>query len=180
VAYQAPVSAGNSGPSVLVFEVVAEQSPAAASSRLAEYLVEMGNLEKAAAVGDALQRFPGDVGVLAARAQVQIARGDTAAGAAKTVDLLVLRLSKGGDRYLPWDRRVSVAIVAAEAGRIELSRDQVRRCLADVNEARLRSLSIGSLFSLLELCHSFGLEIGDPGLRGLSLDLLPGDLRNNL
>lgn len=179
VAYQAPVSAGNSGPSVLVFEVVAEQSPAAASSRLAEYLVEMGNLEKAVAVGDTLQRFPGDVGALAALAQVQIARADTA-GATKTVDSLVLRLSKGGDRYLPWDRRVSVAIVAAEAGRIELSREQVRRCLAEVNEARLRSLSIGSLFSLLELCHSFGLEIADPGLRGLSLDLLPGDLRSNL
>jgi hypothetical protein len=159
--------------------VVAEQSPAAAASRLAEYLVEIGDPDEAAAVGDGLRKYPADVGALAARAQVQIARGD-AAGAAKTVDLLVLRLSKGGDRYLPWDRRVSVAIVAAEAGRIELSRDQVRRCLADVNEARLRSLSIGSLFSLLELCHSFGLEIGDPGLRGLSLDLLPGDLRNNL
>ncbi|HXP60142.1 MAG TPA: hypothetical protein VN829_06595 [Dongiaceae bacterium] len=177
VPYQAPLSTGNSRQPVLVFEVVAEQSPAAAASRLAEYLVEMGDLERAAAVGDTLQRFPGDVSVLAARAHVQFARGDTAA-AAKTVESLVVRLSNGGDRYLPWDRRVSLAIVAAEADRIELSRDQARRCFGDVNEARLRSLSTGSLFGLLVLGRSFGLEIADPRLRGLSLDLLPGDLRS--
>jgi hypothetical protein len=179
VPYQAPVSAGNAGQSVLVFEVVAEQSPAAAASRLAEYLVEMGDLDEAAAVGDGLRKYPGDVGALAARAQVQAARGDAAA-AAGTVDALAARLSGGGDRYLPWDRRVSVAIVMAQAGRNELSRDQARRCLAEVNEARLRSLTTGSLFDLLVLGHSFRLEIADPRLRDLALGLLPGDLRSQL
>jgi len=56
----------------------------------------------------------------------------------------------------------------------------VRRCVSDVNEARLRSLSTGSLYDLLVMAHSFGLEIADPGLRELALDLLPGDLRNRI
>ena len=85
VPYQMPVGGGFEGQSVLVFEVVDEQSPAAAAGRLAEYLVETGNLEAAAAAGEALRRFPGDVGALAARAQVEGARGDAAAFA-RTLD----------------------------------------------------------------------------------------------
>jgi hypothetical protein len=179
VPYQMPVGGGFEGQSVLVFEVVDEQSPAAAAGRLAEYLVETGDLGAAAAVGEGLRRFPGDVGALAARAQVEGARGDAAAFA-RTLDTLLSRLSNGGDRYLPWDRRVSLAIVLTQAGRIDLAREQVRRCVAEASEPRLRSLTTGSLFDLLVLGRSFGLEIADERLRGLALDLLPGDLRGRL
>ena len=106
---------GYEGESVLVLEVVDEQSPAVAMSRLAEYLVEIGELDKAAAAGEALRRFPGDVGALAARAQVQSARGD-ATGVAQTLSSLLSRLSSGADRFLAWDRRVSLAIVLARGG----------------------------------------------------------------
>ena len=170
---------GYEGESALVFEVVDEQSPAVAMSRLAEYLVETGRLDQAAPAGDQLRRFPGDVGALAARAQVQSARGD-AAGLAQTMGSLMSRLSNGGDRYLLWDRRVSLAIVLARAGRIDEAGEQVRRCMAEITEKKLRSLSTGSLFNLLVLSHSFNLTAADPKLRELSLDLLPGDLRSGL
>jgi hypothetical protein len=170
---------GYEGQSVLVFEVVDEQSPAVAMSRLAEYLVEVGEPDQAASAGEALRRFPGDIGALAARAQVQGARGDPA-GLALTLDSLLARLSNGADRFLPWDRRVSLAIVLARAERIDLAREQVRRCLAELSEKKLRSLSTGSLYNLLVLSHSFGLVATDPKLRELALDLLPGDLRSNL
>jgi len=179
VPYQMPVGGGFAGQSVLVFEVVDPQSPPAAAGRLAEYLVETGRLEDAAAAGEALRRFPGDVGALAARAQVERALGDDASFA-RTLDTLLARLSNGGDRYLPWDRRVSLAIVLTQGRRIEMARDQVRRCLEDASEARLRSLSTGSLFDLLELGRSFGLEIADARLRELALGLLPVDLRGRL
>lgn len=179
VPYQMPVGGGFEGQSVLVFEVVDEQSPAAAAGRLAEYLVETGRIKDARAVGGGLRRFPGDVSALAARAQVEHALGDAAAFA-KTVDSLLARLSSGGDRYLPWDRRVSLAIVLLQGRRIDLAREQVRRCLADANEARLRSLSTGSLYDLLLLGHSFGLTIADPKLRDLAVDLLPVDLRSRI
>jgi hypothetical protein len=165
--------------SVLVVEVVDEQSPAVAMSRLAEYLLETGRLDQAASTGEALRRFPGDVGALAARCQVLSARGDPAA-LTQTLNSLLSRLSNGDDRFLPWDRRVSLAMVLARAGRGDLAREQVRRCLAELSEKKLRSLSTGSLYNLLVLSRSFGLVATDPKLRELSLDLLPGDLRSSL
>jgi len=177
--YQLPVGGGFAGQSVLVFAVVDPQPPAAAAGRLAEYLVETGRLDDAAAVGAGLRRFPGDIGALSARAQVARARGDAAAFAA-ALNSLLARLSTGGDRYLAWDRRVSLAIVLAEADRLDLARDQVRRCLADASEPQLRSLTTGSIYDLLVLGRSFGLEIPDPRLRGVALDLLPADLRGRL
>jgi tetratricopeptide (TPR) repeat protein len=179
VPYQMPVGGGSGGQSVLVFEVVDEQSPAAAAGRLAEYFVEMGDLDDAAAAAESLRRFPGDVGALAARAQVQSARGDSASSA-KTVDALLARISNGGDRYLPWDRRVSLATVLARAGRIDLALDETRRCMRELSEARLRSLSVGSLYDLLVLARAFRLEISDPRLRELAVDLLPENLRSRL
>ena len=179
VPYQMPVGGGFEGQSVLVFEVVEPQAPAAAAARLAEYLVETGDLDAAAAVGSRLRRFPGDVGALAAAAQVQSARGD-ADGAARSVASLLSRLSAGGDRYLAWDRRVSLAVVLARAQRYDLAREEVVRCVAQANEPRLRSLTTGSLYDLLVLAHSFGVAFDDARLRDLALDLLPGDLRSRI
>jgi len=178
IPYQMPVAAGP-GQSVLVFEVVDEQAPAAAAGRLAEYLVETGDLARAQPAGEALRRFPGDVGALAARIQVLGATGDTA-GASATLETLLARLARGGDRYLPWDRRVSLSIVLVQAGRGDLAREQVRRCFAEINEERLRSLSTGSLYALLVLGHTYGLQIENPGLRELAPGLLPESLRSRI
>jgi hypothetical protein len=177
--YQMPEINGFEGQSALVFEVVDDQSPAVATSRLAEYLVETGRFDQAAAVGEELRRFPGDVGALAARAQVQSARGD-AAGLAQTFDLVRSRLSNGGDRFLPWDRRVSLAIVLAQGGQIELAREQLRRCLTELNEKRLRFLTSGSLYKLQVLSQAFDLPIADPRLRKLAAELLPAELSSRL
>ncbi len=179
VPYQMPVGGGFEGQSVQVFEVVDEQAPSAAAGRLAEYMVETGDLDRAAALGVALRRYPGDVGALVARLEVEGARGD-AASAGRTLDELLARISSGGDRYLPWDRRVSLAIVLAQAGRAELSRAQAGQCLQAASEARLRSLSTGSLYNLLVIGRAFGIEIADPRLREIALDLLPDDLRSRL
>ena len=179
VPYQLPVGGAFEGQSVLVFEVVDEQSPAAAASRLAEYFVESGDLGSAAAAAESLRRFPGDVGALVARAQVQSARGDAAA-AAKTLDALLARLASGGDRYLPWDRRVSLATVLARGGQYRLAAEQTRRCVEGLKEDRLRSLTTGSLYDLLVLAHGFHLEIPDTRLRDLAVELLPENLRSQI
>jgi len=179
IPYQMPVGGGFDGHQVLVFEVVDDQAPAVAASRVAEYLVEMGDLERAAPVGEALRKYPGDLGALAARIEIQLAQGETAP-ASKTLEALLSRLSNGGDRYLPWDRRVSLAIVLAQAGRVELARDQAARCLRDANEERLRALTTGSLFNLLVIGRALGLQIADPGLRDAAVVLLPEDLRARL
>src|SRR5258708_4267725 len=114
-----------------------------------------------------------------ARAQLDAALGDATAFAS-TFETVLKRLASGADRFLPWDRGVSLAIVLARGKRMDLSRVQVQRCLKDIDEARLRSLTTYSLFHLLGLGKAFGLAIADPRLRNLSLDLLPTDLRNCL
>jgi len=105
-----------------------------------EYMVETGDLGKAAELAEGLRKYPGDVGALAARLLEEGARSDTE-GAAATLEVLQTRLAAGGDRYLPWDRRVCLAIALAQAGRADLSRDQASQCLSALNEARLRARS---------------------------------------
>jgi hypothetical protein len=177
--YIMPEIVGFEGQTVFVFEVVEEQRPAVAASRLTEYLVETGKIQQAALAGNELQRFPGDVSALIARALVFSAQED-ASGFTKTVDDLLSRLSSGADRYLPWDRRVSLATVLAQADKIDLAREQVRRCVKEIDADKVRALSTGSLYRLLVLTHALKIEISDPTVRDLALDLLPPDLRAQL
>jgi len=179
VPYVLPSIGGLEGQTVTVLEVVDDQDPAAAAGRLAEYFVEMDQLDLAASAAQALRRFPADFGALVARAQVENARGDMD-GFARTVDLLLPRLSNGADRTLPWDRRVSLAVVLALGQHMDLARAQLGRCLAEVDDAKLRSLSAESLYHLDVLSKIAGQGIADPRLRALALDLLPQISRDRL
>jgi hypothetical protein len=179
IPYELPVSGGIAGQSALVFEVVEEQSPAVAASRLAEYCVESGLLAEAVKAAEALGRFPGDIGATVARIQVQFSQGD-AAGANQSLQALLPRLSGGGDRFMPWDRRVSLAVVLARGQQMEQARKQTQRCVAEIDAEKLRSLSTGSLYGLMVLNRYFAITIADPKLQALALELLPRDLREAL
>ena len=179
VPYQFPTVAGLEGQSITILEVVDDQDDAAATSRIAEYFVEMGQLDRAAAADQALRRFPADLGALTARAQLETARGDKAA-LDHTFESLLRRLSGGADRTLPWDRRVSLAVVLALNKHADLAREQTQRCLAEVDETKLRSLTTGSLYRLQVLGKTYGLKIADQRLRRLALDLLPAESSDRL
>jgi len=179
VAYQLPAVAGYEGQSVAVFAVVAEQDEALSLSRLAEYFVDMGQLDFAAQVSQSLQRFPVDVGAGIARAQVAMARRD-GAGLTEVLKILTPRLAAGGDRGLPWDRRVGLTVVLAQGGQMDLAREQVQKCLTAATEQELRSAPTSSLYRLLLLAKRFGLELADPRLREQARDLLPADWRSRL
>ena len=179
VAYQVPTIAGFEGQSVLILEVVEDQEDAPALSRVAEYFVEMGQLDQAASVAVALRRFPADLGAWVARAQVESARGDEA-GLANSFKILLPKLKGGAELELAWDRRVGLAVLLARGKYTELAREQVRRCLAEADEAGLRSLPTGSLYRLQVLGKAFGLGISDPRLRDLARELLPAELRGRL
>lgn len=178
IAYHAPVIPGLESATALVFEVVEEQSPALATSRLAEVLEELGRIDEATEVEERLRRYPGDLGAWIARAQLRAARGD-AAGFSQAVDTLRPRLAMHADRYLPWDRRVALAAVLAQAEQLELARPQVRRCVAEADDEKLRSLNQGALFRLLLLSEAFELPLPKPQ-RALAESLLPPALRAEL
>ncbi|HWA87070.1 MAG TPA: hypothetical protein VG710_12655 [Opitutus sp.] len=179
LAYQMPVIGGFEKASVLVFEVVDDQSPPAAAGRLTEYLIETGRIEQAGASGAALRRFPADAGALVAEAQLLQAQGETEKFGA-VIATLRTRIATGADRYLPWDRRVSLAATLAQGGQLEPARKQLRLCLDGVTEKRLRALSPGSLYRLLVLTRALAMEIADPRARALAWELLPPELRAQL
>jgi len=179
VPYPLPVIGGFEGQSVFVLEVTDEQDDATLMSRMAEFFVEMGNMDLAAAAEHALRRFPSDLGATVARAQVQAARAETATFG-RTVESLLPRLSGEAERALAWDRRVALAVVLAQGQHLDRSRSEIRRCVDDVDEARLRSLPTGSLYHLQVLMRAFGMRIADPRLQRFASDLLPPDLRSRV
>jgi hypothetical protein len=177
--YPLPIVAGLEGRSVAVFQVTDENNRAAAASRLAEYFVEMQRTEMTPASRQALQRYPSDLSALVALAQVEEAAGERARFD-QALGVIVAGLNAGLDRTLPWDRRVSLAIVLALGQHNELAREQLRRCIEKLDEGRLRSLTTGSLYRLQVLAKAFDLPIGDPVLRERAARLLPAELRARL
>ena len=177
--YRMPTVAGFEGQSAAIIEINEETNKAAALSRLAEYFVESQQLDLAAAAGQKLQQYPADLGALVALAEVERARGDTPAFA-KILETLAASLAGGADRSLPWDRRVSLAIVLAQGERSDLAREQVRRCLDKIDEPRIRMLTTGALFRLQMLGKAYALPIVDPKLRELAAKLVPAELRQRL
>lgn len=180
VAYQLPVIPGLEKDSLAVFEVVEPQENAVALSRLAEYFVETGRLDLAAAVGDSLeQAFGADAGAMIARAQVALARGE-ARTLARIVPELLPAVAEGRDEDLPWERRANLAIVLAQLKHADLARPQVKFCLGEADAERLRSLGPVSLLRLLKLARAFRLEFSDPGMRATALALLPPEFQAQL
>jgi hypothetical protein len=177
--YYLPPTAGFENQSVTVFEVVDEQGPAEQAGRLAEYFIDTGRMEQASDYRANLRRFPTDAGALAALALVEAARGD-ADGFSKALATLSAGLERRSDRNLSWDRRISVAAVLAQGKQLDRAREQMKRCVADVDAARLRSLSPSALIRFHAMARLFQLEIVDPQLRQLIIDLVPPKLRSRL
>jgi hypothetical protein len=173
LAYQVPFAGSQS---VAVFEVVPDQTPAAAAARYAEYLVEMGRTAEATQFAPALERFRADVGALSAAAQLANARNDSAAFV-QAVDAIHERLATGADRFLPWDRRVSLTLVLAEANDAAGAQREARRCFAEASDTRLRQESAASLYNLLRVGKALGLQFSNPALATLAVDLLPEGMR---
>lgn len=165
--------------SVVVLEVVEEQAAPLAASRLVEYFIEMSQPENARAAGEALRRFPADLGALVARAQLESALGDAAAFA-DSLGTLEKWLATGADRILPWDRRVSLASVLARGRRYDLARAQVQRCIAEIDEERVRTLTPYATYHLLGLARGFGIAIADSRVRELAVQQVPAELRGQL
>lgn len=179
IPYEMPSIPGFENHAVVVFEMVEDQEEPVALSRLTEYFIEMSQPQKAQVIAESLRQFPADFGALVARAQLESALGEREAFAG-TVDTLLKRMTAGGDRFLPFDRRVSLATVLARAQRFDQARTQVQRCVAGLDEAALRSLTPYALFHFLGLCKGFGVQIADEHLRDIALEVLPLNLRSRL
>jgi hypothetical protein len=177
VPYQVPQVEGFAGRSVAVFQVVELQDNPTALSRLAEYFLETGQLTSARRLAAALKEIhPTEPAAFVARAQVAVASRD-AGGFREIVEALLPMLEDGSAETLTWDRRVSLALVLAQAKQTEAARREAQRCLDEMDEPALRTLTNLSLQRFLGLARSLNLEFPDPELRVLALRLLPPEMR---
>ncbi len=112
---------------MVVFEAVDVQDGATALSRLAEYFLDMGNIQLATLAGRSLAKdYGSDLGARVAQAQVEIARRDGPA-LAQSLAAIETALKEGSDDALAWDRRVSLTLVLAEGNRAAAARSQAQK-----------------------------------------------------
>jgi tetratricopeptide (TPR) repeat protein len=179
IPYHIPNVAGFEGQSVAIFRSIEVQDNATALSYLAEYFVELGMMREAAAVAYTLERsYPADLGAAVARALVARARKDVQAFG-EAIDGVQAALARDEGEDLAWDRRVSLAIALVDADLLDQAREEVKRCLVEIDEPRLRSLTTVSLHRLLVMTRTFGLKIDNPSVSSLAQQLLPIELRGN-
>lgn len=179
IAYQPPTIGGFEDRSVVIFEVVDEQDAAGALSRTVEYFVDMEQWDAAEAAADNLRQYSTNLGAMAALGQLAAARQDSARLQA-TLATLTPIVRSGYDRGLAWDRRVSLAIVLAQAGATDLARAQLQRCVKEADALRLRQLSTSALFRLLHFSNKLGVAFPDSALREQALAMLPAEARQRL
>jgi hypothetical protein len=179
VAYQIPVINGFENQSVVIFERTDAQDTATTLARLAEYFLEMDHGDLVTLATSGLGEHPENLAALAALAQVEIARGDTTRFQA-TLKTLLSVYGATDEHDLSWDRRVSLAVVLMQGKQQELARRELELCLSLVDEARLRSLSVGSLYRFQVLLRALNLQISDARLQKLATSLLPDGLRARL
>jgi len=178
LAYPLPSIPGFEGQSVTVFEVVEDQDEASALSNIALYFVETGNMDQARSAAAGLTHFPIDLGAWVARAQVAAATNDEAE-LAKSVKVIQGRLAARVRPLISWDRRVDLAVVLARANLEGLAKQQVEFCISNIDDAKIRSLSPGSVYRLLVMCR--GLRVSMPiAQRAVALSLVSPDLRARL
>jgi hypothetical protein len=179
VAYSLPTVSGFENQFVSIFKVEDQQNDALALSRIADYFVDIGKPELAIPVAQSLRKYPADLGALITRASVALNTDDQQT-LASIMPSINSRLSHNGDRFVAFDRRVDLAVVLARTQQSAQAKDQVEKCIGKIDAAKIRSLSVGSLYRLQVLEKVFGLRISDPELYQLARDLLTPDLRAKL
>ncbi len=180
IPYTLPSIPGFEGHSVEVFEVVEVQDQVTALSRLAEYFLELRQADLAASVTKALEHsFPDDFVALVSRALIWSGLGHTD-GFSSAFDRMLPLLETEANQDMLFDRRVSLAIVLTEGKRLDLARHQVQRCVEELDEMSLRSLTPLALYRLHLLLKAFNQPIVDPELKRLSLALLPVEMSSRL
>jgi hypothetical protein len=179
VAFQLLAVGGFENQSVFLFEVGEEQDQATTLSRLTEYFIEMGQGPLARSTAEGLARYPGNLPALVARAQLYQAAGDQA-GIERALAAVLAVYETSEEHDLAWDRRVSLAILLMQGRRTDFARREMEICLNLMDEGRLRTLSVSSLYRFQVLLKALKLPVPDPKLEQLGRELLPESLRGRL
>jgi hypothetical protein len=174
IPYRLPKNEALKGQTVFVFEVTPIQSPEAIAVHMVDYLMEMDRSELAGRTAPLLERYPHHL-----PAQVMLAYYQGKSGEADrfsiTLGQILENLPQAAE--LDLEDRIRLATVLAVGGQRDLAREELGRCMAQLDERGLRHLPAGTLSDLLVVGETLGVEIPDANLRRLAAELLPPSMR---
>jgi hypothetical protein len=183
VPYLLPTPDGGSAKHVAVFRVAPEEeelpSDAVALARLCDYLLEMERIEAASRLLPRLGEFPADFAAAIGIARIHASRGDAPAFDT-AMQRLTLFLEAGQSEELPWDQRVSLAVVLAHGRKRELAKREVESLWSTASSSEIKALPSGALYRLLLMTKGYGIQPADAELRNLALGVLPPALRQRI
>ncbi len=162
--FRIPRIEGFDSEGVILFRSVEVQEREDALARLIEYFIDSGRGEQALQAQAALSAgFPD-----ALVSQITAAELAAALGRKRefneAVNAIQSMLKVGKDEYLEWDFRVNLALVLLRAEKTSAAKQQIAKCLANVDRERMLGLSEASLSMIAQMCEAFRLEITDAEL----------------
>jgi hypothetical protein len=81
---------------------------------------------------------------------------------------------------MPFDRRLSLAVLLAQQKQNNLAEEQTRCLLSEVDDTKLRSVTTLSLYRFHLLLKRYNLQLPSPQLTELARNLLRPDLQSRL
>lgn len=163
---------------VVILEVAPHQTPELAIVRIAQFLEEKGNPQKAAThLAPLLERQPQFLPALIAFGLLQCAQGQ-AEEFPRTVE--GVRAALGQADALDFEDRVDLARLFAAAADDAAAAEQLRACLEKAREDNLRKLRPNALYDLANLADVLGLRLEFANTVRLAFDLLPPAARGQL
>lgn len=172
--YRLPDNKILNGQTVLVFEVVPDQTPETMVVHTTACLLEAGRQALAELMKPELERFPDSLPALTMLAYLQGESGQVDQFGS-TLQQVIGALPQAGTIDL--EDRIRLSLVLAVGGRTEMAGAQVRQCMAALDERRLRRLTPDTLRDFLLLAEKLGIGFPDPQLRELAIALVPPAIR---
>jgi hypothetical protein len=159
---------------VRIWEVVPDQTPAAAVAHATNYYLELGKPDLAQRFAPPLAEFPDDLAAATMRAGLASRARDEAAF--REVFARVLALLPQADSLAP-DDRIHLVVVLAVGQQVAPAQEQLRACLRQLDARALRALTPGTLSDLLALADALGVDFPDAATKQLAQRLLPPSRR---
>jgi hypothetical protein len=159
------------GESLLVFEVDLDAPAAGAPNRLAQYLLETGQVAIALRLKPALERQPVHFPALITLARIQQEAG-RAADAGATLQRIAEEFPR--QPQLSAEDHLRLAGVLARAREGATARSELERGMRALDERQLRKLTPAVLHEMLVLADALGVRFADSALETLARNLVPG------
>jgi len=174
VPFQLPENAALKDARVRIWEVIPEQTEAAATARAANYYFELGLPAFAARYVPLLEAFKDDLSANVLLAGLTSWQQD--ADAFAPAFRRVLAQLPQAD-VLALDEHLHLVVVLVVGQQQQLARAQLQSAMRKLDERSLRRLTMGELNDLLELTGALGVGWPDPALSQLARGLVPPNRR---